>query len=763
MNFNSISKYLPPTCIGYQNCAMAVDLIEKVYAKDEGISLIELFQNILSAEWHKDPVLRAFVSKLDDFVISKIQSAQLLKALTSTALKCHESFQRAPFLEIMPHDILQVIISFTEGDLDALLSVCHSTKWLCKELASFLGNFPDVRQKFLKKAFVANRLLEVGLLLSKELKFSPNDLEFISGNMTRPQFWQLLRFVDCYIKEKTLSVRAIIQEDLISEENPSSSNNNSSHSKTIKTFFANALSTRLIKKVSNLSLKDPQENKQASYVSSIISLRLSFSYLPSDLLIQVLQACPYLQELDLENCQNLSGELIKEIATCKNLKKLTFSKTSIQIKQLACIASGCPELEELDLSFCHSTKRSKSEQKNPSLFFANLKKLSLCGSSFDFTDFRYCPKLEELDLTDKISIIHQDTVYQKIATQSLLKKVILEECSISDENLSILITGCPNIQELFLGTVSNYGLRYFFPKFRPDHRSTMTEDGLNSILQLKDLRKLSLKDVGYSDKLVTSISKKFSHFPEFEFSGVQQEGFIENNKIIAPAGKVHFVKTLLILASDTNYQITAPKMLRHTPNVEDVTVFRQLNNRNIPPITLDEMYKADQFKKTRTTYDLDTTENVKLSQEETHSSNCQSIKNLSCEGWDDGWDRIIEIAPNIENLNLSDDVRIRNPESKYLETIPNLAQIKRLRLAVRITDDELVQLVERCPKLEELYLDCIGLDGQYSLFAKLALASKTLKSIIIQMADNNWLNPQLKIKEKFRKQFPYIFFCDNKP
>lgn len=86
--------------------------------------------------------------------------------------------------------------------------------------------------------------------------------------------------------------------------------------------------------------------------SEITKLRLSDTHI-SDLGLQVLaNSLPYLEELSLYICKNITDNGMISVAQCKRLNKVRLAFTNVTDKGVKILASSLPHLEELNLNFC---------------------------------------------------------------------------------------------------------------------------------------------------------------------------------------------------------------------------------------------------------------------------------------------------------------------------------------------------------------------------------------------------------------------------
>ena len=660
------------------------ELIEKTASNNNENELIEVFEKVLSTDWHNYPNLNAeFVSKTDTYLISETSVNKLSPNAKNTVSKCHESFlkQIQPWIAKMPFEIRQAVIALVK-DPSSLFSMSNSTKMISSDLAEVLKKDANMRRELLKEAFVQNRLLELGARLATyKIAFQSTDFASIPVHMTKKQLWALLRFTELYVQDEALAVRVVIPEDGESHQiaKPATNKNTiiSSIIDSLNSYFANAATLNTMETVSQ---------KKPRHLFSITSLKLSNSQLPLELLRELIQACPMLEELDLSYYQE--GSLQHWI--------------------------GQEDFGEL-------------------ISFPNLKKLNLCAAPIYLAMFS-CPELEVLNLVAGIGSA------TKITQHKHLKSLNIAKCNITDENLQVMLAGCPKIQELFLG--SYYEEIKYTAVLGSDYIGDylLTDTGLQSILSLKQLKKLQLSFQDISEELFIKILQKY---PELELLNVY--GTNLSLQALRQIGSLHMLKEL---------RISRDAIIWNNEGIDSCQTILQ-NNSNLEVLDcngpLHKLKAIPTLSKVETLSIL-STELTNACWDKIRTS-APNLKNLTLANLNDASSYVIETTPALEGLWLQGDRGTHYPDC--MKNIAKLSQLRSLVLwGIPITDDEFCNIAENCTHLEEVVM--IQCDVQNESVEKLFKLCPNLRTFAMYMVDQNWVEQRKDFFINMRKLYPNI-------
>ncbi|MBN1468558.1 MAG: hypothetical protein JW924_07515 [Fusobacteriaceae bacterium] len=170
------------------------------------------------------------------------------------------------------------------------------------------------------------------------------------------------------------------------------------------------------------------------------------SYIDDSVIEAILLICPELESLSLLGCDLINGSAFLTINTLTLLKNLVISFTKINDESLSIILSKCTKLEALYCGNCLNITGNAFDRV-PELTF--LKKFASVGLT-PITDegvsllLSKCPNLEELDL--KGNSLITDKAFERVNSLPFLRKLNLSNTGISDRMVELLLSKCPNLK-----------------------------------------------------------------------------------------------------------------------------------------------------------------------------------------------------------------------------------------------------------------------------------------------------------------------------
>ena len=157
----------------------------------------------------------------------------------------------------------------------------------------------------------------------------------------------------------------------------------------------------------------------------IISLQLPQN-ITNNLLLQILQECPNLEELSCWECDQITGVGFDRLPDGLELKKLIFSSCPITDANLLSLMQKCPNLEELTCEVCDQITGVGFDRLPNGL---GLKKLDFSYCPITNANLlsliRKCPNLEELrGKTEKLNILNFIRSEEKKLWEKQVKTVV---------------------------------------------------------------------------------------------------------------------------------------------------------------------------------------------------------------------------------------------------------------------------------------------------------------------------------------------------
>ncbi len=199
------------------------------------------------------------------------------------------------------------------------------------------------------------------------------------------------------------------------------------------------------------------ENPDA--LQQLKKLDLNHTYISANNMHTIIQYCPQLQELNVEDSHQAAAGIAQALQTnpnaLQNLKTLNLRYVNISAKQICTIIKNCPRLKELNVSYCEQAytgiATARTVNKN---VLHNLKSLIFGGTNIPaeqmYTIIQGYPQLEELGICgcrDALAgIIHALTVNPDALPN--LKKLDLKETNPSIGQMHTIIQHCQQLEEL---------------------------------------------------------------------------------------------------------------------------------------------------------------------------------------------------------------------------------------------------------------------------------------------------------------------------
>lgn len=215
-----------------------------------------------------------------------------------------------------------------------------------------------------------------------------------------------------------------------------------------------------------------------------------------------------LVQLNLSECSNITIDALEEVAKIKSLRSLNLNGLRCTTDDaLIKISNNCDQIDEIELSECSRLTFNALEKLI--IQHKKIRKINLSGLNFlKKLEIKFVlenlENLEELDLSNNMSLTDLCLKDINISKYTQLKKLKLGRCKIEDNGLKE-IAMLKNLEELDLSEncISENGLRQLVGKLNKlqslncSSCMKIRDHEVKEIAKLKSLRKLNLDNIPF--------------------------------------------------------------------------------------------------------------------------------------------------------------------------------------------------------------------------------------------------------------------------